>query len=141
MKEMLRRHGFNGLLVALAALAALAYLIVDRGSITTTESLQRAHHVFESLRQEEVTELSVNVGGRAAHMTRGALDDAGQRLWSVEIGGVRYGAEEQIRPNAHASPSRFFAGLVVREQSGACAAIIHSQTFFDPFWVVFRIEG
>ncbi|WP_437940687.1 DUF4340 domain-containing protein [Sorangium sp. So ce341] len=98
----LRRHATTLILVALAAAAAVALFVLDRGAVSTDEAERRKKHLFEAWRPDEITELTVTVAPpgappaaqQAARLTRGDVDDAGQRPWSVEIDGQRYPADE-----------------------------------------------
>lgn len=94
----LRRHATTLLLVALAAAAAVALLVLDRGSVSTDEAERRKKHLFEAWRPDEITELTVTMASpgapQTARLTRGEVDDAGQRPWNVEIDGQRYPADE-----------------------------------------------
>ncbi|WP_437592580.1 DUF4340 domain-containing protein [Sorangium sp. So ce1000] len=98
----LRRHATTLLLVALAAAAAIALFVLDRGSVSTDEAEHRKKHLFEAWRPDEITELTVTMASpgpppgaqRTARLTRGEVDDAGQRPWNVEIDGQRYPADE-----------------------------------------------
>jgi hypothetical protein len=92
----LRRHGTTIALLALTAAAGVAVFVVDRGSITTTETIVRKRNLLPAFRDDEVSEVRVDVEGRAARLFRGEPDDAGQRPWQVEIDGARYPAEEPI---------------------------------------------
>ncbi|WP_437946787.1 DUF4340 domain-containing protein [Sorangium sp. So ce296] len=98
----LRRHATTLILVALAAAAAVALFVLDRGAVSTDEAARRKKHLFEAWRPDEITELTVTVAPpgappaaqQTARLTRGDVDDAGQRPWSVEIDGQRYPADE-----------------------------------------------
>ncbi|WP_437319881.1 DUF4340 domain-containing protein [Sorangium sp. So ce385] len=98
----LRRHATTLILVALAAAAAVALFVLDRGAVSTDEAERRRKHLFEAWRPDEITELTVTVAPpgappaaqQTARLTRGDVDDAGQRPWSVEIDGQRYPADE-----------------------------------------------
>ncbi|WP_438000823.1 DUF4340 domain-containing protein [Sorangium sp. So ce185] len=98
----LRRHATTLILVALAAAAAVALFVLDRGAVSTDEAERRKKHLFEAWRPDEITELTVTVAPpgappaaqQTARLTRGDVDDAGQRPWSVEIDGQRYPADE-----------------------------------------------
>ncbi|WP_437281347.1 DUF4340 domain-containing protein [Sorangium sp. So ce375] len=98
----LRRHATTLLLVALAAAAAIALFVLDRGSVSTDEAGRRKKHLFEAWRPDEITELTVTMAlpgappgaQQTARLTRGEPDDAGQRAWNVEIDGQRYPADE-----------------------------------------------
>ncbi|WP_441287528.1 DUF4340 domain-containing protein [Sorangium sp. KYC3313] len=94
----LRRHATTLLLVALAAAAAVALLVLDRGSVSTDEAERRKKHLIEAWRPDEITELTVTMASpgapRTARLTRGEVDDAGQRPWNVEIDGQRTPADE-----------------------------------------------
>lgn len=94
MRE-LRRHATTLILVALAAVAAVWVFVIDRGSVTTEEAEHRKRNLLEVWRPDEITELSVTTGGRTARLTRAAPDDAGMKLWTVEIDGQRHPADEQ----------------------------------------------
>ncbi|WP_437736558.1 DUF4340 domain-containing protein [Sorangium sp. So ce1335] len=94
----LRRHATTLILVVLAAAAAVVLLVLDRGSVSTDEAERRRKHLFEAWRPEEITELTVTMtfpsGLETARLTRGEVNDAGQRPWNVEIDGERYPADE-----------------------------------------------
>ncbi|XYI04006.1 DUF4340 domain-containing protein [Sorangium sp. So ce1128] len=94
----LRRHATTLILVALAATAAVVLLVLDRGSVSTDEAERRKKHLFEAWRPDEITELTVTLASpgapQTARLTRGEVNDAGQRPWSVEIDGQRYPADE-----------------------------------------------
>ncbi|WP_437561833.1 DUF4340 domain-containing protein [Sorangium sp. So ce542] len=98
----LRRHATTLILVALAAAAAVALFVLDRGAVSTDEAERRRKHLFEAWRPDEITELTVTVAPpgappaaqQTARLTRGDVDDAGQRPWSVEIDGQRHPADE-----------------------------------------------
>ncbi|WP_437617119.1 DUF4340 domain-containing protein [Sorangium sp. So ce834] len=98
----LRRHATTLILVALAAAAAVALFVLDRGAVSTDEAERRKKHLFEAWRPDEITELTVTVAPpgappaaqQTARLTRGDVDDAGQRPWRVEIDGQRYPADE-----------------------------------------------
>ncbi|WP_437727281.1 DUF4340 domain-containing protein [Sorangium sp. So ce861] len=98
----LRRHATTLILVALAAAAAVALFVLDRGAVSTDEAERRRKHLFEAWRPDEITELTVTVAPpgappaaqQTARLTRGGVDDAGQRPWSVDIDGQRYPADE-----------------------------------------------
>ncbi|WP_437649529.1 DUF4340 domain-containing protein [Sorangium sp. So ce362] len=98
----LRRHATTLILVALAAAAAVALLVLDRGSVSTDEAERRKKHLFEAWRADEITELTVTMAPpgappaaqQTARLTRGDVNDAGQRPWNVEIDGQRYPADE-----------------------------------------------
>ncbi|XXX82726.1 DUF4340 domain-containing protein [Sorangium sp. So ce134] len=98
----LRRHATTLVLVALAAAAAVALFVLDRGAVSTDEAERRKKHLFEAWRPDEITELAVTAAPpgappdaqQTARLTRGDVDDAGQRPWRVEIDGQRYPADE-----------------------------------------------
>ncbi|WP_433935583.1 DUF4340 domain-containing protein [Sorangium cellulosum] len=94
----LRRHATTLILVALAAAAAVALLVLDRGSVSTDEAERRRKNLFEAWRPDEITELTVTMASpgapQTARLTRGEVNDAGQRPWNVEIDGQRYLADE-----------------------------------------------
>ncbi|WP_437817794.1 DUF4340 domain-containing protein [Sorangium sp. So ce1078] len=98
----LRRHATTLILVALAAAAAVALFVLDRGSVSTDEAERRKRHLFEAWRPDEITELTVTMAPpgappgaqQTARLTRGDVNDAGQRPWSVEIDGQRHPADE-----------------------------------------------
>ncbi|WP_437970244.1 DUF4340 domain-containing protein [Sorangium sp. So ce260] len=98
----LRRHATTLLLVALAAAAAVALFVLDRGSVSTDEAERRKRHLFEAWRPDEITELTVTLAPpgappsarQTARLTRGDVNDAGQRPWNVEIDGQRHPADE-----------------------------------------------
>ncbi len=93
MSPALRRHGTTLALVVLSAVAA-AVLYVGRGEVTTGESIARRNNLLPSFRGDDVDEVRLVIGGRAARVFRGARDDAGQRPWQIEMDGARYVAEE-----------------------------------------------
>jgi Domain of unknown function (DUF4340) len=90
----LRRHGTTLALVVLTAAVGVAVLVIDRGSVTTAESIVRRNNLLPVFRGDDVTEVRLTTGGRVARVFRGDADDAGQRPWQIEIEGVRYPAEE-----------------------------------------------
>ncbi|WP_438028748.1 DUF4340 domain-containing protein [Sorangium sp. So ce233] len=94
----LRRHATTLILVALAAAAAVVLLVLDRGSVSTDEAERRRKNLFEAWRPDEITELTVTMASpgapQTARLTRGEVNDAGQRPWNVEIDGQRYPADE-----------------------------------------------
>ncbi|WP_437877980.1 DUF4340 domain-containing protein [Sorangium sp. So ce513] len=94
----LRRHATTLILVALAAAAAVVLLVLDRGAVSTSEAERRRKHLLEAWRPDEITELTVTMafpaGPETARLTRGEVNDAGQRPWIVEIGGQRHAADE-----------------------------------------------
>ncbi len=94
MKSALGRHASTLVLLGLTALAGVVVLVVDRGSVTTSETLVRKRNLLPVFRGDDVTEIRVEKGGRAARVFRGALDDAGQRPWLIEIDGAVGPAEE-----------------------------------------------
>ncbi|WP_437680397.1 DUF4340 domain-containing protein [Sorangium sp. So ce131] len=102
MTRALRRHATTLILVVLAAAAAIALLVLDRRAVPTDEAERRKKNLFEAWRPDEITELTVTMsppgappGARqTARVTRGEVDDAGQRPWVVEIDGQRHPADE-----------------------------------------------
>jgi hypothetical protein len=96
MSPTLRRHGTNVVLVALVAVAGVAMYVFDRGSVTTTERATRRKNLLSAFRDDEVTAFAVTVEGKTGRVSRGALDDAGQRPWRVEIDGTSFAAEESV---------------------------------------------
>ncbi|HTN88816.1 MAG TPA: DUF4340 domain-containing protein [Sorangium sp.] len=94
----LRRHATTLVLVVLAAAAAVVLLVLDRGAVSTDEAERRKKHLFEAWRPDEITEVTVTLASpgapQTARLTRGEVNDAGQRPWSVEIDGQRYPADE-----------------------------------------------
>ncbi|WP_437312197.1 DUF4340 domain-containing protein [Sorangium sp. So ce388] len=94
----LRRHATTLILVVLAAAAAVVLLVLDRGAVSTDEAERRKKHLFEAWRPDEITEVTVTLASpgapQTARLTRGEVNDAGQRPWSVEIDGHRYPADE-----------------------------------------------
>ncbi|WP_437667587.1 DUF4340 domain-containing protein [Sorangium sp. So ce1182] len=94
----LRRHMTTLILVVLAAAAAVVLLVLDRGAVSTDEAGRRKKHLFEAWRPDEITEVTVTLASpgapQTARLTRGEVNDAGQRPWSVEIDGQRYPADE-----------------------------------------------
>jgi len=91
----LRQHATTLVLVALASVAAVVVFVLDRGSVTTEEVEQRKRNLLEVWRPDEITELTVTTSGKTARLTRAAPDERGMRLWSVELDGQRYPADEQ----------------------------------------------
>ncbi|AUX21664.1 hypothetical protein SOCEGT47_021510 [Sorangium cellulosum] len=97
-----RRHATTLVLVALAAAAAVVLFVLDRGAVSTDEAERRKKHLLEAFRADEITEITVTMAEpgappgaqRTARITRGEVDDAGQRPWSVEIDGERHPADE-----------------------------------------------
>ena len=96
MSLTLRRHGTTLALVALTAVVGVGVLVGDRGSITTTERAVRRKNLLSAFRDDEVTAFAVTVEGKTGRIFRGALDDAGQRPWRVEIDGATFAAEEAV---------------------------------------------
>lgn len=94
MSPTLRRHGTNIALVALVGIVGAYVLVADRGSVTTTERATRKKNLLASFHDDDVGELKVTAFGGSARVFRGALDDAGQRPWKVEIDGATWPAEE-----------------------------------------------
>ncbi|XXY23663.1 DUF4340 domain-containing protein [Sorangium sp. So ce216] len=94
----LRRHATTLILVVLAAAAAVVLLVLDRGSVSTDEAERRKKHLLEAWRPDEITEVTLTLASpgapQTARLTRGEVNDAGQRPWSVEIDGQRYPADE-----------------------------------------------
>jgi hypothetical protein len=91
----LRRHGATIAIVAAAAAMGVVVFIGDRGSITTDEQRARTKNLLPAFRADDVAEVRVAGNGRAARVFRGAVDDAGQRPWQVEIDGATYPADER----------------------------------------------
>lgn len=94
-RSFLRRHATTIVLTALATAGAVVVLVADRGSVTTAEAEARKRNLFEAWRPDEITELTVTSGGRAARLTRGAPDKDDQAPWQVVIDGQTYPADEQ----------------------------------------------
>jgi hypothetical protein len=119
----LRRHATTLVIVAAAA-AGGAVLLADRGSVTTDEARARSKKLLPAFRKDDVVDLRVEAHGRAARLFRGALDDAGQRPWQVEIDGARYPAEERAVDQLLASlgegvvERRFAVGAIDRSAMG-----------------------
>ena len=94
------RHATTLALTALALAAGVGVPVVDRDRVTTTEAETRKKNLFEAFRPDDLTELTITSGGKAgttARLLRGALDDAGQPAWQVEIDGKRYPVEAHAR--------------------------------------------
>jgi len=91
----LAKHATTIALSALALGAAVSVLWLDRDRVTTTEAETRKKNLFEAYRPDDITELTLASSGTTARLVRGALDDAGQRRWQVEIDGARYPADER----------------------------------------------
>jgi hypothetical protein len=91
----LARHATTIALTALAIGAGVSVLWFDRESVTTTEAEARKKNLFEAYRPDDITELTLASSGATARLVRGALDEAGQRRWQVEIDGARYPADER----------------------------------------------
>ena len=94
MSAALRRHGTNLAILALAVVAGVVYLVIDAGSVTTGETIARKRNLLPTFRGDDVTEVRLTSGGRAARVFRGDVTDAGQRPWQVEIDGAREPADE-----------------------------------------------
>ncbi|AUX41354.1 hypothetical protein SOCE26_027650 [Sorangium cellulosum] len=102
MRRALRRHATTLVLVALAAAAAIALFVLDRRVVPTEEAERRKKNLFEAWRPDDITELTVTMSPpgappgaqQTARITRGEVNDAGQRPWSVEIDGQRHPADE-----------------------------------------------
>jgi hypothetical protein len=88
------RHATTLALTALALAAGVGVLVLDRDRVTTTEAETRKKNLFEAFRPDDLTELTITSAGKTARLLRGALDDAGQPAWQVEIDGKRYPADE-----------------------------------------------
>ena len=88
MSAALRRHGTTLALVALAAAAAVTLLVLDRGAVTTGETLARKKNLLPVFRRDDVTELRIASVGGDARVFRGDPNDAGQRPWQIEAGGA-----------------------------------------------------
>ncbi|MEO7330994.1 MAG: DUF4340 domain-containing protein [Minicystis sp.] len=95
MSSFLRKHLTTIVLSALAVGAGVTVLVIDQGSVTTSEAEQRRKNLFEAWRTEEITDFELDAAGQKARIVRGAANDAGQRPWEVELGGARFAAEEQ----------------------------------------------
>jgi hypothetical protein len=91
----LGKHATTIALSLLALGAGVGVLVMDRDRVTTTEAEARKKNLFEAYRPDDITELTIAASGRTARLVRGALDDAGQRAWQVEIDGKRYPADER----------------------------------------------
>ena len=94
MSAALRRHGTTLALVALTAVAGVVLLVVDRGAVTTSETVARKKNLLPVFRRDDITELRITSGDHSARVYRGTLDDAGQRPWQIETDGTRAPAEE-----------------------------------------------
>jgi hypothetical protein len=90
----LRRHGTTLALLVACAGAGGALWFVERGSVTTDESVGRARKLLPAFHGDDVTEVKVVTGGRSARVFRGDVNAAGQRPWQIEIDGAREPAEE-----------------------------------------------
>jgi hypothetical protein len=91
------RHATTLVLTALALGAGIGVLVLDRDRVTTTEAETRKKNLFEAYRPDDLTELTVTSAGKTARLVRGALDDAGQPAWQVEIDGKRYPVDEHAK--------------------------------------------
>lgn len=96
MSSLARRHGTTIALVVLAAIAGVVVLVGDRGAVTTTERATRKRNLITSFHDDDVREVKLTSFGKTARVERGAIDDAGQRPWKVEIDGATWPAEEVV---------------------------------------------
>jgi hypothetical protein len=93
----LAKHATTLALTGLALAAGVGVLVMDRDRVTTTEAETRKKNLFEAYRPDDLTELTITGAGKTARLLRGALDDAGQAAWQVEIDGQRYPADEHAK--------------------------------------------
>ena len=93
----LAKHATTLALTGLALALGVGVLVVDRDRVTTTETETRKKNLFEAYRPDDLTELTIVAAGKTARLLRGALDDAGQSAWQVEIDGKRYPADERAK--------------------------------------------
>jgi hypothetical protein len=95
MSTFVKKHLTTIVLSALAVGAGVAVLVVDRGSVTTSEAELRKKNLFEAWRSEDISDFELDAAGQKARLVRGAANDAGQHPWEVELAGARFPAEEQ----------------------------------------------
>lgn len=90
-----RRHLTTLVLVVLAAVAAVVYFVTDKGNVTTEEAELRKKNVVPAWRLEDVHTVTLTAHGKTAKLTLDPPNDAGQRLWQVELDGARFLASQQ----------------------------------------------
>jgi hypothetical protein len=95
MMRGLRQHTTAFVLAALAIVAVVFVLVVDKGTVTTAEAERRKKNLFDAWRVDEITDCTIVSGGKTVRLTRGAIDQAGQRPWNMETEGQTYAADEQ----------------------------------------------
>jgi hypothetical protein len=90
-----RRHLATIVLSALAAAGVVVVLIADRDNVTTQESELRRRNIVPVWRLEDIRAITLAARGKTAKLVLGEPNDAGQRLWDVEIDGGRFLASQQ----------------------------------------------
>lgn len=90
-----RRHLTTIVLVVAAAVATVALLYGDRGNVTTDEREHRKTNLLPAWRLEDIHALTLTAHGKTAKLVLAEANDAGQRLWYVEVDGGRFVANQQ----------------------------------------------
>ena len=87
-----RKHALNiALLVALAG--GSIYLLVDRGSVSTSEQEARKKNLFPAWRKDDVTHVTLRTPAAKIELTR--RGGTASREWAVAIDGASYAADDQ----------------------------------------------
>src|SRR5262249_22607767 len=69
--------------------------VVDRGNVTTDEADLRRKNLVPAWRLEDIHDVTLTTRGKTAKLSLAAPNDAGQRLWEVELDGGRFLANQQ----------------------------------------------
>jgi hypothetical protein len=91
----LRRHLTTLILVLLAGVFAVVYFVGDRGNVTTDEAELRKKNLVPAWRPDDIRALTLTTHGKTAKLVLAPPNDAGQRLWEIEIDGGRFLASQQ----------------------------------------------
>ena len=74
----LGRHKGSLILVVLAAIAAIAYLLIDKGTVSTQEATRRGGQLLPAWRKAEISVIDLMRGGDHLRLERDVVADAGE---------------------------------------------------------------
>ncbi len=90
-----RRHLTTLVLVFLAIIATVVLFVGDKGNVTTDEAEHRKKNLVPAWRLDDIDAITLTAHGKTAKLTLGPPTDAGQRLWDVQLDGVKFLASQQ----------------------------------------------
>ncbi len=94
LAAVLRRHGAT-LALCVLAVCAVVWVVVDSGSVSTSEAERRKKNLFPAWRHDDVTKLLVELPEAKYELVR-KPKGASERYWDLTVDGVTFAAEEQI---------------------------------------------